>query len=259
MTEGARRIVGGRGRIVALCVACALALLLAFSATADAGIKQAPDIHAHRGGTLKTVKGKQKPVLPEETLGTFRNAAKLGFVLELDVKLTSDDVPVVIHDASLERTTNCDENVGDLTAKQLRKRCEVDLLGTDGNDKPMKKNDKRRAPVPKLKQVLKLAKKQRAPINLEIKNIPSDPDFDPAAMPEYAKKIAAVIKSSKFPVKRLIVQSFWKANLDVDRRRSLLRQGQALLPLAQRAEHDRPRPGCRGWLRLHLTAVAGDA
>jgi glycerophosphoryl diester phosphodiesterase len=212
---GARKGRGLRGLGWALpTLLVALAVLLV-PASADAGRPVAPDIHAHRGGTLETIKGKQVPVRPEETVATFKHAAKLGFVLELDVKLTADNVPIVIHDYSLERTTNCDENVDELTAAQLRKNCEVDLLGTTDNDKPMKKNDDRRAPVPTLKQVLKLAKKQRAPINLEIKNIPTDADFDSAPMPEYAKTIAAVIKSSKFPAKKLIVQSFWPKNLDV--------------------------------------------
>ena len=216
MAEGVTRTDRGRTRIVALGAALASALvLLAFAALADAGLKKPPAIHAHRGGTLLTYKGEQTPILPEETMLTFRHAAKLGFVLELDVKLTADNVPVVIHDASLERTTDCNENVADLTVAELRANCEVDLLGTDGNDKRMKPSDERRGPVPMLKQVLKLAKKKGSKVNLEIKNIPSDPDFDPAVLPEYAKTVAATIKATKFPAKKLIVQSFWARNLDV--------------------------------------------
>ena len=43
--------------------------------------------------------------LPENTMPAFRNASRAGYVLEMDVKLTSDRVPVVIHDATLDRTT----------------------------------------------------------------------------------------------------------------------------------------------------------
>ena len=214
MGVGASRAYRRGTRIAALgaVIACALSLP-ALAATAEAGIKKTPEIQAHRGGTLKTVKGKQKPVLPEETLDTFRNAAKKGFVLELDVKLTADNIPVVMHDASLDRTTNCEGNVADVFATVLRAECRVDLLGTDGNDKPMKANDDRRAPVPTLKEFLKLAKKKGSKINLEIKNIPGEPDFDPTSA--YAETVAAAIKASKFPVKKLIVQSFFKPNLDV--------------------------------------------
>jgi glycerophosphoryl diester phosphodiesterase len=172
-------------------------------------------VQAHRGGTLETIGGVQKPVRPEETLATFRHAAKAGYVVELDVKLTADRVPVVLHDASLERTTDCDGNVGDITAAELRAQCEVDLLGTTDNDRPMKAGDPRRAPVPQLGQVLRMAKHNKAWLNLEIKNQPGEPDFDGGPAPAYAKKIAKKIQRSGFPPRKLIVQSFWPANLSV--------------------------------------------
>lgn len=53
-----------------------------------------PEIHAHRGGSV--VDG--KPLYPENTIPAFRHAARRGFVLEFDVKLARDRVPVVIHD-----------------------------------------------------------------------------------------------------------------------------------------------------------------
>lgn len=194
--------------------AAALALLAALGAArADAAGQSF--VQAHRGGTLETIRGVQVPVRPEETLATFRHAAKAGYVVELDVKLTADRVPVVLHDASLERTTSCDGDVGDITAAELRAQCEVDLLGTDGNDRPMKANDPLRAPVPQLGQVLRMAKKNKAWLNLEIKNVPTDPDFDADPEPAYAKKIAAKIQRSGFPPRKLIVQSFWPANLSV--------------------------------------------
>jgi glycerophosphoryl diester phosphodiesterase len=76
-------------------------------------------------------------------------------------------------------------------------------------------DDPRRAPVPKLGQVLKMAKHNKARINLEIKNVPGDPDFDPSPSPYYSHRIAARIQRSEFPAKRLILQSFWPSNLDV--------------------------------------------
>ena len=57
-----------------------------------------PRIIAHRGGGLLT---------PENTLAALRYAANLGFAgVEFDVKLTADDVPVLFHDDTLERTTD---------------------------------------------------------------------------------------------------------------------------------------------------------
>lgn len=59
---------------------------------------------------------------PENTLPGFENAAALGADrLECDVHLTYDGEPVVIHDETLERTTNGAGRVGDFTLAELRK------------------------------------------------------------------------------------------------------------------------------------------
>src|SRR5687768_691781 len=86
-----------------------------------------PYVHAHRGGSLATSSGEQAARYPENTLPAFRAAARRGFVLELDVKRTADGVPVVIHDATLDRTTDCSGRVDSITARRLA-RCEVDVL-----------------------------------------------------------------------------------------------------------------------------------
>ncbi|AZS13958.1 glycerophosphodiester phosphodiesterase [Paenibacillus lutimineralis] len=58
---------------------------------------------------------------PENTLRGFRAALELGFDhLELDVQLTSDGVPVVIHDATLDRTTNGLGLVRSYTLQELK-------------------------------------------------------------------------------------------------------------------------------------------
>jgi glycerophosphoryl diester phosphodiesterase len=57
---------------------------------------------------------------PENTLSAFELAIAQGAdALELDVRLTADGVPVVIHDATLERTTGRPAKVGDLSLDQL--------------------------------------------------------------------------------------------------------------------------------------------
>lgn len=58
----------------------------------------APLVFAHRGVSS---------LAPENTLAAFRLAAKLGVDgIELDVQLSRDGIPVVIHDDRLERTSN---------------------------------------------------------------------------------------------------------------------------------------------------------
>lgn len=57
-----------------------------------------PKILAHRGGGS---------LAPENTLGAIRLGASLGFKgVEFDVMLAGDGTPVLIHDETLERTTN---------------------------------------------------------------------------------------------------------------------------------------------------------
>lgn len=68
---------------------------------------------AHRGFSSQA---------PENTLAAFDLALESGFDnIELDVQLTSDKVPVVIHDATVDRTTNGDGAVSSFTLAELRK------------------------------------------------------------------------------------------------------------------------------------------
>lgn len=69
-------------------------------------------IIAHRGGTTGP---------PESTLAAFRNAITLGVDwLEFDVQMTKDGALVVIHDETVDRTTNGTGKVSDLTLEQIR-------------------------------------------------------------------------------------------------------------------------------------------
>jgi glycerophosphoryl diester phosphodiesterase len=59
---------------------------------------------------------------PENTLESFAQAIRLGVdALELDVHVSRDGVPVVIHDPTLERTTDASGAVADRTAAELRR------------------------------------------------------------------------------------------------------------------------------------------
>ncbi|MFK7805978.1 MAG: glycerophosphodiester phosphodiesterase [Anaerolineae bacterium] len=71
-----------------------------------------PLLIAHRGASYDE---------PENTLTAFRLAAEQGADgLEFDVQLSADDVPVIFHDAKLERTTNGRGKVADQTFEQLQ-------------------------------------------------------------------------------------------------------------------------------------------
>jgi glycerophosphoryl diester phosphodiesterase len=70
------------------------------------------ELVAHRGHALE---------FPENTLPAFESALQLGARwLELDVQLSSDHVPMVLHDHTLERTTAATGIVWQRTAAELR-------------------------------------------------------------------------------------------------------------------------------------------
>lgn len=71
-----------------------------------------PLILAHRGAS---------GVAPENTLAAFRLARELGADgVELDVTLTRDRVPVVIHDDTVDRTTDGHGRVSELTILEMK-------------------------------------------------------------------------------------------------------------------------------------------
>ncbi|MFP4635479.1 MAG: glycerophosphodiester phosphodiesterase family protein [Nitriliruptoraceae bacterium] len=57
---------------------------------------------------------------PENSLPAFEAAAREGYGVELDVHLSRDGVPVVLHDPDLGRVAGHAARVGDLTVQQLR-------------------------------------------------------------------------------------------------------------------------------------------
>lgn len=80
-------------------------------------------VFAHRGGG---------GLYPENTLGAFEYSAKMGAdVLELDVHATSDGVLVVMHDGSVDRTTNGKGRVSQMTLAEVKKLDAGYLFTTD--------------------------------------------------------------------------------------------------------------------------------
>ncbi len=111
-----------RRRAVAIIVAALIVIL----AGAHLVSRPAPDhpfftrlpgdrtlVIAHRGGAL---------LFPENTIVAFRGAVELGAdVLEMDVFQTSDGVPVVIHDRTVDRTTDGAGEVRAFTLEELQR------------------------------------------------------------------------------------------------------------------------------------------
>lgn len=66
--------------------------------------------------------------IPENSLPAFEAAVAAGYPVELDVALSRDGAPVLVHDATLERVAGIDRRVDELTADEL---AAVGLGGTD--------------------------------------------------------------------------------------------------------------------------------
>jgi glycerophosphoryl diester phosphodiesterase len=115
-----------------------------------------PLVVAHRGASVAQ---------PENTLEAFEAAVATGAeILELDVRLSADGVPVVVHDPDVARSTNGQGLVHEMTVKELKR-----LDAAPGRPE--------RAEIPTLGEVLALAS-GTVGVDLEIKNIPGEPGFD---------------------------------------------------------------------------------
>lgn len=110
-----------------------------------------PIITGHRGAA---------GLAPENTLAGIKKAMELGVDrIEIDVHLTKDGVPVVIHDRSLKRTTNGRGFIKQKTLEELRQ------LSAGIKFNPTFKDEK----IPTLAEVFELVNGKIA-IQLEIKH-----------------------------------------------------------------------------------------
>ena len=91
----------------------------------------------------------------ENTLSAFRRAVEKNFAIECDVHLSSDRVPVVIHDGDLKRLTGQDGFVWQRTAAEMRA---LNVGGTNDH-------------VPALAELLALVR-GKVPLVIELKGIP---------------------------------------------------------------------------------------
>ena len=100
--------------------------------------------YAHRGLHSDTV--------AENSMTAFRLAVEAGFGIELDVRLSSDNVLVVFHDDTLDRVAGIEGRVDAFTAEELSK---MSLSGTEDG-------------VPTFREVLELVD-GKVPLLVEIK------------------------------------------------------------------------------------------
>ncbi len=115
-----------------------------------------PLVVAHRGASADE---------PENTLRSFDAAVAAGAdAVEFDVRMSADDQAIVMHDAQVDRTTDGHGLVRGLTLDELRR------LRIRGTREPVE--------IPTLIETLSLLS-GRVAIDVEIKNLPGEPDHEP--------------------------------------------------------------------------------
>lgn len=149
------------------------------AATATERTPRPLEVHAHRGGA---------GLAPENTLAAFRNGMALGAdALEMDLHVTRDGEVVVIHDETLERTTNGMGGVADLTLEELKR------WDAGGKFSPAFRGER----LPTLREVIalvKAARNTRIRLDLELKYAPDRP-----GQPEdFEQRVLEILRETGF-------------------------------------------------------------
>jgi glycerophosphoryl diester phosphodiesterase len=172
----------------------------------------APLVSAHRGGAAYA---------PENTISAFENAVRLRVdQLEADSQLTADGVLVLIHDDTLDRTTDCSGTVSSKSFAELQ-ACDAAYWFSPGQPTTVPNNDLthplrgQNIRIPAAEALLAYLQRlgDAAPeLSIEIKNIPGESNFDPTGM-AVAQVLVPLIREYGLQHKTL-VQSFWPASID---------------------------------------------
>ena len=126
---------------------------------------------AHRGA------GK---LAPENTWAAFRLGAQYGYrMFECDAKLSSDGVPFLMHDATLERTTNGHGTGGDRPWTQL---AQLDAGGWHSRSYAGE-------PLPTLENLARYCIANGFFLNIEIKPTPGQEEVTGRVVGEYAARL----------------------------------------------------------------------
>ena len=154
------------------------------SSKIDAELKEREfEVIAHKGAS---------GIAPENTLAAFAMALEMGVdMVELDVRQTKDEEIVVIHDETLDRTTNGKGLVHDYTLEEIKQLDAGSWFDPEFSDQR----------VPTLKEVLDTIK-GKCKVLIEIKHT-DHPHYE-----DFAEKLIDVIKKEKNGFEWCILQSY---------------------------------------------------
>ncbi len=165
---------------------------------------------AHRGASREC---------PENTLMAFRRAIEIGVdLIEMDLRLTRDRHVVVMHDETVDRTTN---GSGKVWEKNLS---EIKQLNAGKGEK-----------VPTLMEVIELVRPHDVRLCLELKYEPETTDRKTAEVEGIAtaEAVASIVKREGF-VERIILDAFSE---------NVLRYARNLLPATPALHNPWPQDG----------------
>lgn len=172
----------------------------------------APLVSAHRGGAAYA---------PENTMAAFQNAVRLRVdQLEADTQLTADGVPVLIHDETLDRTTDCSGTVLGMNFADIQ-NCDAAYWFSPGQPTtspdmdrphPLRGQGVRVPATEELFAWLRHLGDAAPELSIEIKNVPGESNFDPGGM-AVASVLVPLIREYGLEEKT-IVQSFWPLTID---------------------------------------------
>lgn len=145
-----------------------------------------PVIFAHRGASAHA---------PENTLAAFEQALEQGAeAIELDAKLSADGQVVVIHDATVDRTTGAHGRVRDMSLAELR-ALEAGSFFSSGYSTEK---------IPMLEEVFEVVGR-RAFINVELTNYDTPRDH-------LVESVCMLVKRHNLQ-QRVLFSSFYASNL----------------------------------------------
>jgi glycerophosphoryl diester phosphodiesterase len=161
----------------------------AMAAETPPGFPPYLSLQAHRGAA---------GLAPENTLAAFRMALDLGADgTEMDLQVTKDGIVVVIHDDTVDRTTDGRGRIGDLTLIEIKR------LDAGAKFGPAFRGER----IPTLRELIDLVKasgRDRFRLNLEIK-FAEGREGHPADLEE---RVLTVLTETNF-LDRVITQSFY--------------------------------------------------
>ncbi|MFT5807396.1 MAG: glycerophosphoryl diester phosphodiesterase [Moritella dasanensis] len=141
-------------------------------------------ITGHRGAAA---------LAPENTLAGIKKAVESGIKwIEIDVQLSADNIPVIIHDRTVQRCTNGQGRVGDLNLVELKALDAGSWFAAEFTGEA----------IPTLEEALLACQKYDLNMNLEIKT------YCEEAVKPLVDKVIETVKKMNFPIEKLLFSSF---------------------------------------------------